>query len=198
MTLGAGDILRRLGGVVPGVSGTAGAGAGGGAGAIESASFADLLGRVRSGEMSSGRTVEVDPRSGVELSKEQLRRLSAATDAAEAAGASRLLAVIDGKIVGVDVAARVVTKGPSQLAGRVVGDFDAMVVVPEGGPGELKRLFAAGDPAREGRRTDGAGEGARIGLGGGTGSVRNASVAELLASLSGVGGNGEKPAERAA
>lgn len=172
------DMLKRLGsGVRPD-----GSAAPAQTPAPDAGAFADLLAKVRAGEVSSGRRVECPDGCGVELTDDQLDRLSVVADAAEAAGAWRMVANIDGKSVVIDVEQRQVLSAAD--AGIVTG-VDAVVTVPQGSPGELRRLFAGGF----------AGEGVTGRAPGGAMStgVRNQSVAELLSSLDRgrAGSNGE-------
>lgn len=173
MTLHAADLLRKLAGVGA-VGGAAASGcsscAESGIQSIEGAGFDELLRAAQAGELSSGRGLTIAPGSGVELSADQLGRLGGAVDAAEAAGAQRLLAIVDGQAVSVDVATRTVLSGGEALRGAVVTDVDAVVVLPQGqgqeqgaGPGQAQSQALA--PAR-----------ALAGLD----SVRNGSLAALL------------------
>jgi len=171
MNVRAGDLLRQLGsGVRPD-----GATPAQGRAPLTSASFADLLGQVRSGVVSSGRPVEVARGADIELNADQLARLARVTDTAEAAGASRLLAMIDGQLLTVDVPARTVDGGPGD-AGDVLTDIDAFVAVPPA-DGDAGALFGGAEQAS-------SGPGAMLpGLGG----LRNASLGGLLEGLTGAG-----------
>lgn len=94
------DLLRRLGSGVRPAAGAARVRAGGG-----DLQFQMLLGAARRGELSSGRSVRAGV-LGLELTEEEQRELDRAADAAEAAGASVMAAVIDGAQLRVDIAAR--------------------------------------------------------------------------------------------
>lgn len=104
------QLLQLLGsGIRPGalVDGAAGAarqvlGAG-------EAAFSQLLAQAQSGELSSHKLVSVDPDAGVQLTDEQIARLSVAADQAEAQGLRTALVVFDDKQVVLDVGARTVT-----------------------------------------------------------------------------------------
>lgn len=125
------DLLRRLGsGVVPGAPEPNNAPSVGGA------SFGDLLEQARAGELSSGRTLKVREGLADRLTNEQLERLSRAADAAEASGAVRMLAVVDGLAVTIDVVTRTVEDVASAKDGAVRTGVDAAVVLPESGANE--------------------------------------------------------------
>ena len=174
MTTSSVDLLRKLGSGVRPDSGPGPAGASS-AGGID---FNALLQKVRSGEVSSGRPVTVASGAGVELSQEQLSRLSIAADAAEASGAHTLLALVDGKALTVDIPSRSVTGGPGALSGRVATDFDAFIVVPEAGSSALRDLFAGVQPALNTSEAGGAHQTALPGLS----RISNESLASLLES----------------
>jgi hypothetical protein len=143
-----------------------------GAAPMDAASFGDLLARVRGGSVSSGEPIHVGPHAGVALTRGQLDRLSRVTDAAEAAGATRLLAFIDGQALTVDVLTRTVEAGAEQLTGKVVTDIDAVVMVPDDPLADLASLFSGGADAPAPAR----GRGWLPGLAG----VSNPDVARLL------------------
>lgn len=174
MTTSPVDLLRKLGSGVRPDAGPSAAGAPA-AGGID---FNALLQKVRSGEVSSGRPVTVSSEAGVELSQEQLSRLSIAADAAEASGAHTLLALVDGKALTVDIPSRSVTGGPATLAGRVATDFDAFIEVPEAGSSALRDLFAGAQPALSTSEVGGASKAAFPGLS----RISNESLASLLES----------------
>jgi hypothetical protein len=98
------DLLRRLGSGVRPAAGAAVVRAG-----ANHPDFQMLLGAARRGEFSSGRSVGAAHHLGIELTDEEQRELDRAADAAEAAGASVMLAVIEGAALRVDVAARQAT-----------------------------------------------------------------------------------------
>lgn len=142
---------------------------------VESADFASLLDDVHAGKMNSARPLSVATGANVELSSDQMQRLAVAADAAEAAGAQRLLAMIDGQGVTIDVDSRTITGSTDALKGRVVTDVDAFIVVPDGSPAALKSLFASSPEA--GPR--------KIAATPGLDSVRNESLASLIETLRG-------------
>ncbi|MDX2114381.1 MAG: hypothetical protein SFZ24_02000 [Planctomycetota bacterium] len=162
------DLLKRLGaGVRPDPAVPAAARP-----AVESAGFSSLLEQARAGDFDSGRALGVEPGIKVKLSSEQLERLAAVADAAEAAGASRMLAVIDGQPVGIDVNNRTIIAGPDQLGSRMLTDFDAVVMVPDAPPRGVREALAG--RARPARPEDPFAALQKPG---------NGSVAALLASL---------------
>jgi hypothetical protein len=140
---------------------------------VESADFASLLSDVHAGKMTSARPLSVATGAGVELSSDQMQRLAVAADAAEAAGANRLLAMIDGQGVTIDIDTRTITGGVEALKGRVVTDVDAFIVVPDGSPSALRSLFASSPDA--GPR--------KVAATPGLDAVRNDSLASLIESL---------------
>ena len=169
MTLNPLDLLRRLAGVIR----PYGAAAPPVPQGVEDASFQDLLSKIRSGEISSGMPLEIMPGADVKLTPVQLDRLAVAVDAAEASGATRLLAMIDGQAVTIDVPARMILSSESAGAARFHTEFDSVVTVPPGSPKDLKALFgvsmsgaAPAPPAMPGLN-----------------SVRNESIARILSSM---------------
>lgn len=99
-------------------------------GSVGGASFAELLGKARDGQVQSGLGVELAPGSGIDLSAEQLERLAQIADKAEASGASRVLVNIDDTWVRLDVGVRQVTGAAELSPGEVVGGIDAVVTAP--------------------------------------------------------------------
>lgn len=137
MTTNAADMLRLLGsGVRP-----AGATPTQTSAPIEGSSFAELLAGVKSGTIASNQMLTIKRGVEAEFTPSQQARLSAATDAAEASGASRLLAVIDNQAVTIDVTSRTVEAVSPWTAGNVKTDVDAVVMVPDEGA-SLEGLFA--------------------------------------------------------
>lgn len=112
-------LLARLGsGVRPGEGAARGSAQG---------EFAALLERAQRGELRSGRVVTADARFGI--GSAALEALSAAADAAEAAGARSLLAIGEGDAIRVDVAGRRVEERGALEAGRVERGADAIVAL---------------------------------------------------------------------
>lgn len=126
MTTTGADLLKLLGGLaapgaVPSASGSPAS-----TGGID---FASLLQRAASGEAASGRPVSIAKGAGVELTEDQLTRLAAAADKAEAQGATRALVMIDGRALTMDIAVRQVT-GAADLGAGVLTGIDAVLSVP--------------------------------------------------------------------
>lgn len=71
--------------------------------------FADLLGKARAGFEPSGLPVELGKGVDLELTKDQLQRLSQAADRAEAQGAQTAVVMIDGRALELDVTLRTIT-----------------------------------------------------------------------------------------
>ena len=142
------DLLGALGSTVR-RAGDAGANALGSAGAtIDSMGFGALLERARGGGLASGKPVAIDPSLGVELSREQLDRLAAAADRAQASGARRAAVVIEGRVYELDVASRKITGEIRPAAGEVMTGIDALVRIggedEEDGPSAERLLGALG------------------------------------------------------
>lgn len=93
-------------------------------------SFAGLLNKAQSGTISSGLMVTPAKHSGLELSPEQLGRLSAAADQAEADGAHRALVIMDDKAYVVDIASREVERAVPLSEAGVIGGIDTVVTAP--------------------------------------------------------------------
>lgn len=138
VTSNALDLLRRLEPAVrPGAGGAAGgSGAvkGGAAALFESQSFDDLLSGVFTGEVRSGREVQVAGEVLPQLDASQLERLGAAADLVEASGAKRALMMLDGRGLVMDVATRsvVAEMKPGDVGGILQVDA-AMVVASASG-----------------------------------------------------------------
>lgn len=175
------DMLRRLGsGIRPGDVGVLGSQ---GKAPAESQGFDALL-KAAQGSAFRSEPVKLGRGSKVELDQDQLRRLGGAVDAAEASGASKLLAFIDGQGVVVDVGSRTV-EGVAKAGNAVVNGVDAVVMV-EDAPKELGALAAAGTGAKP--ATTAADQ--AIASPGmlplpSMESIRNAGLSNLLASLKG-------------
>ena len=94
---------------------------------IEHARFDELLERASRGLVESGRPVRYAVAAGEAPSPQQLERLAAAADLAEAAGARRALIVVEGRGLVLDVPQRVVAEELS--AGTRLLSVDAAVYV---------------------------------------------------------------------
>jgi len=105
------------------------------AGTDASAEFAKLLGKAAQGQAVSNLPVSVSPRSGVELTGEQLARLGPAADKAAAAGLQTALVTIDGKSLLMDVQSRQVTAA-AQPTERAITGIDGVVAVPDASDAE--------------------------------------------------------------
>lgn len=136
MTLNPLDLLRQLGsGVRPESTARP-------ASSIDSTGFAELLDRARGGEFSSRQPLTIDPAAGVALTSSQMDRLQVAIDASEAAGHTRVLALIDGKALSIDVASRTITESHAPSDARFLTGFDAVINVPDLGLNDLRSLLA--------------------------------------------------------
>lgn len=171
MNVNAGDLLKLLAGGVRPDGATQSAPVQG----LDTKSFADLLADVKAGVLSSGRPVTVGPHADCELTDDQLQRLGVVADAAEAAGATRVAALIDGQLVKLDVLNRTVESAEPGGGGNVMTGIDGFVLVPQDAGAGMAQLF--GGRTGAGVATDGQ---APAGLG----LIRNRSVAELLSGLS--------------
>lgn len=76
----------------------------------EGVSFEEMLELARSGEISTGEGVSIDPAVGIELSADQASRLSKAADRALAAGATDVIVMLDGMALRLDVHNRQITE----------------------------------------------------------------------------------------
>lgn len=128
-------------------------GRGGGAKA-PAAGFAEALDGARAGSLGSGRVVVSGPELGVDLSADQLARLSHAADMAEAQGATTAAVLMDGMVIRLDVASRTALESaPAESA--VMADVDAVLSAgPSSEPGAgsqalLRRLAPSGGPMQQ-------------------------------------------------
>lgn len=158
----ASDLLRRLSSAAGGGLQAVG-GAVTGVGASAGADFAALLDKASAGEFSSGLALKVE---GAALSEGQVSRLERVADAAEAAGATKVLALIDGQSLTIDLTHRVVSPAKPSGAQGIVTGVDAVAIVPGEGQGEASIVRP--------------GEGLGIG-----GASDNARLRELLAARDG-------------
>jgi len=132
MSQSDGDLLRALSSGVrsQGLTAAAARPGKGAAGDIDGLDFQSLLAKAKSGTISSGLPVTVSPEAGIELTDEQLGRVAAAADLAQASGASRALVLIDGKAVKLDVGVRTVTGVADMESGKPITGIDAVVNAP--------------------------------------------------------------------
>lgn len=128
------DLFRPLSNSIlpPGVERRSGAAASSPGSKIESLSFAELLNREASGNISTDRPVSIHPDCELNLSEDQLHRLGVAMDRAEASGAQRALVMIDGMAVKVDVGVRQILGKVDLQSTPVLGEIDAVVQADAG------------------------------------------------------------------
>ncbi len=149
------DLLRTLGLGSRTASGTA---TGIGSAPVGGMSFSDLLSKATEGEFSTGLEVTLASGANVELSNDQLQRLAKVADSAEAQGASRVLVLMDGQALTMDVGVRQIT-GIADMNSVVTG-IDAVVAAPGSGVNASQPLIG---PPR--------------------GSMTNASLLDALAAI---------------
>lgn len=137
------DLLRQLGsGVRPDGLGSAQSAQRPG---VEQASFDELLALARRGGVEPGAPLTVAKEVTTDLSDQVVAALSAATDAAEAQGATRLGVQADGKIFTIDVARREIVDVKPAQGGAIVTGVDAFVAL-DGAATGAERGFDAGAP----------------------------------------------------
>lgn len=125
------DLLRALrSGAASGATSNAAPAPASGADSLD---FDALLKRVRAEGFKSGLGVTVAPEAGLELSSDQLRRLSAAADVAQAHGSNRALVMIDGMSLVLDVNVRTITGRAAIEPGKPLTGFDSILQVPDVG-----------------------------------------------------------------
>lgn len=93
----------------------------------DSDAFAALLKAAEKGEISSGLPVKIARGASFEISQEQLGRMGAALDKAQAQGATNAMVTIDGRAFEVDVLSRRVTREVTIEDGDVLTRIDAVV-----------------------------------------------------------------------
>lgn len=146
--------------------------------AIDESNFGEMLDSVRQGDIASEHPITISGTIAdqVQLTDEQMAQLATATDAAEAAGATRIVAVVGGQALTVDVLTRRVEDVAPASSARLMTGVDAVVLVPEDSATDMSSLF-------------GSGRGGLVGSAGnalaGLGNTVNRSVASLIASLTG-------------
>ena len=129
MTLDSAQLLRQLEPVVrPGFIPSSPAPA---RPSLADQSFDELLALASRGAIESGRRVQMTFEPTETLDDQQITRLSAAADLAEASGARRAMTLIDGRGFVLDVEQRTLTAELSAGAGsRFVDELDAAIYVP--------------------------------------------------------------------
>lgn len=100
---------------------------------VESLDFEAMLKRVKAEGFHSGLGVTVAPEAGVQLSDDQLQRIAAAADVAQAHGVNRALVTIDGMNLVLDVGVRSITGKVDIQPGVPVTGVDAVMHVPDSG-----------------------------------------------------------------
>jgi hypothetical protein len=128
---------------------------------LEHQPFDELLAKAARGLVESGRTVSAGFAAAEPFTTEQVARLSAAADLAEAAGATRALLLMDGRGLVLDVPGRTLAgelsaDAASQVTGLdaavfVAGDSAASTAVPLSPPGGIA-------PPAVGEQLDAAGQ----------------------------------------
>lgn len=100
---------------------------------VETLDFEAMLNRVKAEGFHSGLGVTVAPEAGVQLSDDQLQRIAAAADVAQAHGVNRALVTIDGMNLMLDVSVRRITSKVEIQPGVPVTGVDAVMRVPDSG-----------------------------------------------------------------
>lgn len=126
MNATATDLLRLLS-----AQATPGVAPGGTAAPTTGLDFAKLLSQAKAGQLSSGREVSIAKGCPVELTDDQIKRISAAADIAESQGATRALVMIDGMAIKLDVSMRQVTGSVDMKTQGVMTGIDAVIQVPD-------------------------------------------------------------------
>lgn len=128
----AADLLKVLGsGVRPGAGAPT---------APAAAGFAELLEQARAGQLETGLPVSVAQGAGLSLSPGQLDGLAKAVDRAHAEGATRIVVLMDGMSLDVDVLGRRVLGAADLSGGRVLTGIDGLVRLDDHGEGEFTPL----------------------------------------------------------
>lgn len=129
-------------------------GVGRGEKADASGDFGKALEAARDGGLDTGRAVVSGPELGVDLSGDQLQRLSHAADMAEAQGAKSVAVLMDGMVIRLDVESRTALESaPAESA--LMGNVDAVLSAgpsnepPPVSDALLRRLAPAGTPVNQ-------------------------------------------------
>lgn len=132
MTIDASQLLRQL---EPAVRpGTAPARLGKGQATLENQSFNELLSLASKGSIASGRQVNCNCDVNEQLDNEQIDRLSAAADRAEATGAQKVLMLMDGRGFVMDISKRTVEAELSvEHQTSIFKNIDTAIYVPAEG-----------------------------------------------------------------
>lgn len=110
---------------------------------LETLDFQAMLDRVKAEGFQSGLGVTVAPEAGVQLSDDQLQRIAAAADVAQAHGANRALVTIDGMNLLLDVGVRAITGKIDIQPGVPVTGVDAVMRVPDSAPANAAAAASA-------------------------------------------------------
>lgn len=102
--------------------------------------FAELLRQAQSGELSTKTPVTIDPDVNVELSDNDLAKLSFAADKAEAAGLRTALVLAGGKRLVLDVQQRRIT-GEAPSDNGVVSGVDGVIDLSASTPETARGIF---------------------------------------------------------
>lgn len=126
-------------------------GVGKGEKAAASGGFGEALEAAKEGGLGTGRAVVSGPDLDVDLSSDQLQRLSHAADMAEAQGAKTAAVLMDGMVIRLDVESRTAMESaPAESA--LMADVDAVLSAgptnepPPASDALLRRLAPAGTP----------------------------------------------------
>ncbi len=103
--------------------------------------FQSILEKARAGEVTSGIRVSAPQGSGIALTQDQVTRLSAAADIAEAHGAGRAVFLIDGQALRMDVGTRTIIGPVDASQTGVLTDIDAIVNVAPTGAAQAASLI---------------------------------------------------------
>lgn len=129
MTIDASQLLRQL---EPAVRpGTAPSRPGKGQATLENQSFNELLSLASKGSIHSGRQVNCNCDVNEPLESEQIDRLSAAADRAEATGAQKVLMLMDGRGFVMDISQRTIEAELSvEHQASIFKNIDTAIYVP--------------------------------------------------------------------
>ncbi len=107
----------------------------------QSETFQNILDKARAGSVASGVQVQATKESGITLTQDQVERLSAAADIAEANGAGRAVFLIDGQALRMDVGTRTVLGPVDMSTTGVMNDVDAIVTVAGAGQSATAQML---------------------------------------------------------
>jgi len=111
--------------------------------------FQTLLAQARAGGLETGLPVTVADGAGVSLDASQLARLGSVVDRAHAEGATRILVMLDGRALDVDVLSRRVLGEADLAGGKVLTGIDGFVRLGEGDGVERPVLALPGGGAMD-------------------------------------------------